>query len=83
MGKKRKKSNNKAIKPRKKDTKMKFKYKHPKLAIALKILLIILVILVVVGAGVGIGLIFGLGKDVFSIDMSDKHWIPIDYEFWH
>ena len=71
MGKKRKKSNNKAIKPRKKDTKMKFKYKHPKLAIALKILLIILVILVVVGAGVGIGLIFGLGKDVFSIDMSD------------
>ena len=71
MGKKRKKSNNKAIKPRKKDTKMKFKYKHPKLAIALKILLIILVILVVVGAGVGIGLIFGLGKDDFSIDMSD------------
>lgn len=36
MGKKRKKSNNKAIKPRKKDTKMKFKYKHPKLAIATK-----------------------------------------------
>ena len=71
MGKKRKKSNNKAIKPRKKDTKMKFRYKHPKLAIALKILLIILVILVVVGAGVGIGLIFGLGKDDFSIDMSD------------
>ena len=69
MGKKRK--GNKNIKAKKKDTKMKLKYKHPKLALTLKILLIILVIAVVVGAGVGIGLIFGLGKDDFSIDMSD------------
>ena len=69
MGKKRK--GNKNIKAKKKDTKMKLKYKHPKLALTLKILLIILVIAVVIGAGVGIGLIFGLGKDNFSIDMSD------------
>lgn len=62
---------NKDAKSKRKDTKMKLKYKHPKLALALKIILIVLVILIVVGAGVGIGLIFGLGKDDFSIDMSD------------
>lgn len=71
MGKKRKKNVNQNAKAKKKDTKMKLKYKHPKLALALKILLIILVIVLVVGSGVGIGLIFGLGKDDFSIDMSD------------
>lgn len=62
---------NKDAKSKRKDTKMKLKYTHPKLALALKIILIVLVILIVVGAGVGIGLIFGLGKDDFSIDMSD------------
>lgn len=62
---------NKDAKSKRKDTKMKFKYKHPKLALTLKIMLIVLVILIVVGAGVGIGLVFGLGKDDFSIDMSD------------
>ena len=69
MGKKRK--GNKNIKAKKKDTKMKLKYKHPKLALTLKIMLVILVIAIVIGSGVGIGLIFGLGKDDFSIDMSD------------
>ena len=62
---------NKDAKSKRKDTKMKLKYTHPKLALTLKIILIVLVILIVVGAGVGIGLIFGLGKDDFSIDMSD------------
>ena len=65
------KKGNKDTKPIKKDTKMKFKYKHPKMALAIRILLIILVIVIVVGSGIGIGLIFGLGKDDFSIDMSD------------
>ena len=69
--KKNTKRGNKNARANKKDTKMKLKYKHPKLALTLKILLIIIVIAVVVGAGVGIGLIFGLGKDDFSIDMSD------------
>lgn len=68
---KRMKKGNKDAKAKRKDTKMKFKYKHPKLALALKIILIVLVILIVVGAGIGIGLVFGLGKDDFSIDMSD------------
>lgn len=68
---KRMKKGNKEAKAKRKDTKMKFKYKHPKLALALKIILIVLVILIVVGAGIGIGLVFGLGKDDFSIDMSD------------
>ena len=62
---------NKDAKSKRKDTKMKLKYKHPKLALALKIILIVLVILIVVGAGVSAGLVFGLGKDNFSIDMSD------------
>ena len=69
--KKNTKRGNKNARANKKDTKMKLKYKHPKLALTLKILIIIIVIAVVVGAGVGIGLIFGLGKDDFSIDMSD------------
>ena len=68
---KRMKKGNKEAKAKRKDIKMKFKYKHPKLALALKIILIVLVILIVVGAGIGIGLVFGLGKDDFSIDMSD------------
>lgn len=68
---KRIKRGNKDASAKRKDTKMKFKYKHPKLALALKIMLIILVILSVVGAGIAIGLIFGLGKDDFSIDMSE------------
>lgn len=62
---------NKNAKAKRKDTKMKLKYKHPKLALALKIVLIALIILIVIGAGIGIGLIFGLGKDDFSIDMSE------------
>ena len=65
------KRGNQNIRPKKKDTKMKLKYTHPKLALTLKIILIVLVIAIVVGLGIGIGLIFGLGKDDFSIDMSD------------
>ena len=69
--KKKTKKGNKNARANKKDTRMKLKYKHPKLALALKILLVILIIAIVVGAGIGVGLIFGLGKDDFSIDMSD------------
>ncbi len=68
MGKKRKKSSNMTTR---KDTRMKLKYKNPKLALTIKIIVIILIIAIVIGAGVGIGLIVGVGKDDFSIDMSD------------